>query len=165
MPPKRPARVLGFDPGFERLGVAVVERRVPREELLHSECVRTKKSLPFPERLALIGEAADRAIRTWKPDAVALEDIYFEKNAKTAIQVAQVRGILCYIAARAGLPVLNYTPPQIKVAVTGHGRSDKKAVAHMVRRLLAVPEGNKLDDEMDAIAVALTCLASTSSLH
>lgn len=151
--------VLAFDPGFERLGVAVV-RKSAKEELLHSDCVRTAKTLHFPERLKLLGEAVEAAIKKWKPDLIALEDVYFEKNAKTAMQVAQVRGMLCYIAAAHELPVESFSPPQVKVAVTGYGGSDKRAVEHMVRRLVAVPPEKKLDDEMDAIAVALTCLAS-----
>lgn len=153
-------RVLAFDPGYERLGAAVVEKQNGKDILLHSECVRTSKSLPFPERLKILGEAAEVLIKKFKPTAVALEEVYFEKNAKTAIQVGQVMGMLTYIAASRGLPIYQYTPLEVKVAITGYGRGDKSAMAAMVPRLVVLPLRRRLDDELDAIAVGLTCLAS-----
>jgi crossover junction endodeoxyribonuclease RuvC len=152
-------RVLAFDPGFERLGVAVVEK-IKKEELLYSNCLRTAASLPFPERLASLGNAVETLLKKWKPDVVALEELYFAKNEKTAMKVAEVRGMLVYVAAARGLEIYQYTPMQVKVAVTGYGGGDKKAVAAMVPRLVTLPAGKRLDDEMDAIAVGLTCLAS-----
>ncbi len=156
-------RVLAFDPGFERVGVAVVEKSPPtggKESLLHSECVRTAATLPFPGRLSKLGSAVEALIKKWQPEAVALENLYFEKNAKTAMDVAAVRGMLLYIAAKNALPAYEYTPLQVKVAVTGSGRSDKRAIAAMLPRLVSIPSKKRLDDEMDAIAVGLTCLAS-----
>lgn len=153
--------VLACDPGFERLGVAVVSRAGSKEALIYSDCVRTAASLPFPERLKILGEEVERLIKQHKPHAVALEEVYFEKNAKTAMQVAEVRGMLTYIAARANLVVHQYTPLEVKVAITGYGKSDKRAVAHMVARLVTLPVKKRLDDELDAIAVGLTCLASS----
>lgn len=152
-------RVLAFDPGYERLGVAVIEKN-KKEELLFSDCVRTDAKLPFSERLCMLGEAAEKLIKKWKPDCVALEEVYFENNAKTAMQVAKVMGALSYIAAAHKLPLHTYTPLQVKAAVTGSGRADKRAVAMMVRKLINLPLGKKLDDEIDAIAVGITCLAS-----
>jgi crossover junction endodeoxyribonuclease RuvC len=158
-------RVLAFDPGYERLGVAVVEKQQGKEVLIHSACVRTSASLTFPERLQILGKVAEEVIEEYAPNAVALEDIYFAKNEKTAMKIAEVRGMLSYIAASRGLSLYQYTPLQVKVAITGHGRSDKHAVAMMVSRLIALPVLQKgaekrLDDELDAIAVGLTCLAS-----
>jgi crossover junction endodeoxyribonuclease RuvC len=153
-------RVLAFDPGYERLGVAVLEKQKGKEVLLHSECVRTAATLPFAERLGVLGEAAEALIKQWKPTAVALEQVFFEKNAKTAMQVAEVRGALAYIAARKRLKVHQYAPAAVKVAITGYGKSDKAAVAAMVVRLVRLPERKRLDDEIDAIAVGITCLAS-----
>ncbi|MDE2213112.1 MAG: crossover junction endodeoxyribonuclease RuvC [Patescibacteria group bacterium] len=155
----QPKRILAFDPGFERLGVAVVERQGGRDVLIYSDCVRTKKHLPFPTRLQQIGEAATELIKRFEPRSVALENVYFEKNAKTAMKVAQVRGVLCFLAAKAGLEVLEYTPLEVKVAVTGYGKSDKRAVSEMVGRLVRIPPGKRLDDELDAIAIGLTGLA------
>lgn len=157
-------RVLGFDPGFERMGLAVLAKENGKETLLYSHCVRTSSSLPFPKRLEILGNVAQEAIDTWKPNAVALEEIYFEKNAKTAIGVAQVKGMLSFIAASNQIPVFTYTPLEVKVAVTGYGKSDKRAVSLMVSRLVALPKRKRLDDELDAIAVGLTCLASERGL-
>ena len=151
--------MLAFDPGFERLGVAVVEKTGGKEILLYSDCVRTNAKLSFPERLRILGEVAEKLIREYKPDIIALEDVYFEKNAKTAMKVAEVRGMLCYIAAAKDIAVMQYTPLEVKVAVTGYGKSDKHAVAAMIPRLVALPVQKRLDDEFDAIAVGLTCLA------
>lgn len=157
-------RVLAFDPGYERLGVAVMEKNPAagggKEILLYSDCLRTKASLTFPQRLAELGAAAEALIAQWRPDAVALEEVFFEKNAKTAMQVAEVRGMLTYIAAAKSLAVHQYTPSEVKVAVTGSGRSDKRAIALMVPKLVAIEEKKRLDDELDAIAVGITCLAS-----
>lgn len=156
----RPRRVLAFDPGYERLGVAVLERDLSRETLVYSDCIRTDASLSFEERLLVLGQAAEKLIKKFKPEAVALEEIYFEKNAKTATKIAEVRGMLSYIARKSGLMVCNYTPLEVKVAVTGYGKSEKKAVAAMVSRLVRLPQKKRLDDELDAIAIGLTCLAS-----
>jgi crossover junction endodeoxyribonuclease RuvC len=152
-------RILAFDPGYERLGVAVVEKN-KREELLHSSCIRTSAKLPFEQRLRELGDAAEALIHEWQPEAVALEQIFFEKNTKTAMQVAEVRGVLTYLAGKQGLPVLQYAPAAVKIAITGYGKSDKAAVALMVGKLVSLPARARLDDELDAIAVGLTCLAS-----
>ena len=165
-------RVLAFDPGYERLGAAVLERPTAqagtsaKETVLHSECVRTSGQLPFPERLGLLGKAVDRLISEFQPTAMALEKVYFEKNAKTAMHVAEVRGMLIHHAHVQGLVLFEYTPQEIKVAVTGYGASSKRAVADMVERLVVFPSRldkelpKRLDDEVDAIAVGITCLAS-----
>ena len=153
-------RVLAFDPGYERLGVAVLEKERGKEVLLYSACVRTSAKLAFSERLKLLGEETESLIKKWRPQAIALEEIFFEKNVKTAMQVAEVRGALMYIAAKAGLKAFHYTPGEVKIAVTGYGGSDKKAIAAMVPKLLRLPKGERLDDELDAIAVGITCLAS-----
>lgn len=153
-------RVLAFDPGYERLGAAVMEKQSGKEKLLHSECIRTKKTLSFEERLGELGKRAEALIKEWKPDAIALEEVFFEKNAKTAMQIAEVRGALMYIAAQRGLLVHHYTPGEVKIAVTGYGRGSKKDIALMVPKLLALSSRKRLDDELDAIAVGITCLAS-----
>lgn len=161
-------RVLAFDPGYERLGAAVLEnhkgeKRGPRggsEVLLYSGCIRTPKTKLFSERLHILGAAAEALIKEWKPEAVALEEVFFEKNAKTAMQVAEVRGALIYIAASRGIPVHHYTPGEVKIAVTGYGASTKASIAAMVPKLLSLPPRARLDDELDAIAVGITCLAS-----
>lgn len=153
-------KVLAFDPGYERLGVAVVEKIKNKEALAHSECIQTKATLPFDKRLKLLGEAAEALIQKYKPDVISLEEVFFEKNAKTAMQIAEVRGMLTYIAAVRAIPLYHYTPLEVKVAITGYGKSDKRAVAAMIARLVSLPAKKRLDDEIDAIAVGITCLAS-----
>lgn len=128
---------------------------------MYSACIRTKATLTFAERLAELGHETEALIAQWQPQAVALESLYFENNAKTAMNVSAVRGMLLYLAARNTLPAHEYTPLQVKVAVTGHGGASKAAVALMVPKLVSVPAGKRLDDELDAIAVGITCLAST----
>ncbi len=152
-------RVLAFDPGYDRLGVAVLEKVSGKETLLHSTCVTTHKMDLMPDRLAMIGEAVDLLIQTHTPDIVALETLFFNKNIKTAIVVAEVRGIILYLARHHGRAVMEFGPQEIKIAVTGYGKSDKAAVISMVKRLIpSVPE-KALDDEYDAIAVGITALA------
>ena len=153
-------RVLAFDPGYERLGIAVLERGNGREKLLYSACVRTSAKDSFAARLAILGREVESLIGTWAPGCVALESLYFENNAKTAMNVSAVRGMLLYLSARSNLAAHEYTPLQVKVAITGNGRSDKAGIALMVPRLVRMPPGKRLDDEIDAIAVGITCLAS-----
>jgi crossover junction endodeoxyribonuclease RuvC len=156
-------RVLAFDPGFERLGIAVVEKINGKEMLMHSECVRTSADMPFEKRLGELGTAVAMLLKKWQPSAVALENLYFENNAKTAMNVSAVRGMLLYIAASGGVEIFEYTPLQVKIAITGYGKSDKAAIAAMLPRLIALPDKKRLDDELDAIAVGLTCLACEAS--
>lgn len=153
-------RVLAFDPGYERLGVAVLEKENGKEKLLHSACVRTSAKDTFAERLAVLGREVEALIEAWSPGCVALENLYFENNAKTAMNVSAVRGMLLYLAARNNLAAHEYTPLQVKVAITGNGRSDKAGIALMVPKLVSMSAGKRLDDELDAIAVGITCLAS-----
>lgn len=154
-------RLLAIDPGYERLGIAVLEKLSGQKEtLLYSACVHTAKTLPHAERLLKIADEVQRVIATFKPKAAAVEKLFLSVNQKTAMPVAEARGAILTEAARAGLSVHEYTPLQIKIAVTGYGRSDKKQVAHMVKRLISLPRKKMLDDEYDAIAVGLTHLAS-----
>ncbi len=157
MPPE--IRVLAFDPGYERLGVAVLARRGGKDILLHSDCVVTARATPFPERLGEIGDAVRATFETFQPNIVALERLYFSTNKKTALAVAEVRGLLTFLANEAGVPIVEYAPGTIKLSVTGHGKSDKAQVAKMVTLLLGLKKKIPYDDEYDAIAVGLTCLA------
>jgi crossover junction endodeoxyribonuclease RuvC len=152
-------KVLAIDPGYDRLGVAIMEYRDGREHLIYSDCIVTSKTDTLPDRLMAAGNAVAALITQYQPDTVGIETLFFNKNVKTAIGVAQARGIILYLAKTAGCTVYEFGPQEIKVAVTGHGGSDKTAVLAMVHRLVKnVPE-NALDDEYDAIAVGITCLA------
>ena len=153
-------RVLGIDPGYERLGIAVIERvHKNAEELLFSDCFRTSAKLPFAERLRVLGVLIERVIHEYQPETLAYERLYFNTNQKTVMGVAEVRGVVSYVCAKAGLTVYDYAPPQIKMALSGWGRASKPQIAHMVGKLIHIPEKKRLDDEYDAIAVALTHLA------
>jgi crossover junction endodeoxyribonuclease RuvC len=152
-------RVLAFDPGYDRLGVAVVERSSGKEALVHSTCVTTERGLSIPDRLCVIGEAVDELMGRFMPDVVALETLFFNKNQKTAIGVAEVRGIIIYLARHYHHPVMEFGPQEIKIAVTGYGKSDKTAVISMVKRLISNVPVSALDDEYDAIAVGVTAIA------
>lgn len=149
-------KIIGIDPGYDRLGIAVIEKNSHKEVLLHSECFQTDASLAFYERLHLVGERLNTLIQEFSPEHVALENIFFNTNQKTAMDVAAVRGVILYTATRNGLTPYEYTPPQIKSAVGGSGRASKKEVEGMLHHLIAIPQSVRLDDEYDAIAVALT---------
>jgi crossover junction endodeoxyribonuclease RuvC len=153
-------RILAIDPGYQRLGIAIIEKEVRgKETLVYSECFETDKKLPHSERLSLVAERLSEVIAEYSPEAVALETLFFSTNQKTAIKVAEVRGVILSEAARAGLKTYEYNPMQVKVAVTGYGKSDKGQVMFMTKKLLRVNK-DALDDEYDAMAIGLTCLAS-----
>ena len=153
-------RGLGIDPGFDRLGIAVVEKEGGRRErVLFSACVTTDAKNIFAKRLGVVAEEARRVMEKWKPDIVALETLLVGKNQKTVMRVAETRGALLYVAEMLGIPSREYAPSEIKLAAGGHGRADKRAVERMVRLLVSFPKKDVLDDEIDAVAVAITCLA------
>lgn len=152
-------RVIGIDPGYDRLGVAILEFENGKESLLFSTCIETDKKLNLNERLFTIGNQLTKIIKEYQPDTLAIETIFFNQNRKTAIGVAEARGLIIYLAQQNNCQVYEFGPQEIKIAVTGYGKSDKSAVIDMVKRLVInVPE-TALDDEYDAIAVSITCLA------
>jgi crossover junction endodeoxyribonuclease RuvC len=157
-------RVLGIDPGYDRLGIAVVEGDPSRPTLLWSDCVLPEKGSP-EKRLAQVAQAVTKAITSYKPDVLGIETLFFSINKKTALGVAEARGAVLAAAGIASLPVIECSPQQVKIAVTGHGGADKTAVALMIPRLLALPAKKRLDDELDAIAVGITALASGVARH
>ncbi|KKU70320.1 MAG: Crossover junction endodeoxyribonuclease RuvC [Parcubacteria group bacterium GW2011_GWA2_47_21] len=158
-------RIIAIDPGYGRMGAAVLEGNRTKYELLHSECFITDKSLPQSQRLAALSEKLSLLIKKFSPEILALEALLWSSNQKTAIKVAEVRGIILAAAGLANIPVKEFNPLVIKVAVTGYGRSDKRQVGEMVRKLLKMKGGAKrFDDEYDALAIALTCLATENPL-
>lgn len=151
-----PSRVLGIDPGFDRIGVAILEK----DTLLHSECIVTSKKDAHAERLLQLGTRLEEVIREWKPTELAIETLFFNQNTSTALKVAEARGVIIYEASKASLKIFEYSPQDVKIAVTGYGKADKVAVNDMVRKLIKISSNNKLDDEIDAIAVGITHLAT-----
>ena len=158
--PKKSFRVLAIDPGYERLGIAVAERVNGKDILLFSECFQTSAKAAFPIRLRMLGEEIARVIEEFQPTVLAIETLFFTNNQKTAMNVSEARGVIVYEAARHGLPVAEYGPGQIKNATTGYGKSDKKQVISMLPKLIKISREIEHDDEYDAIACAITCLAS-----
>ena len=152
-------RILGIDPGFERLGIAVLEKNGGKECVIFSECFKTSAKLEFAERLKLIGAEVRKIIKEYKPEVLAIETLFLNTNQKTVMRVAEARGVAVYEAAQAGLKIFEASPPQIKIATTGYGRSDKAQINKMVKILVDIDESKKSDDELDAIAIALTAFA------
>ncbi len=153
--------ILGIDPGFERLGIAVIEKdKTKRKEVvLFSECFKTSSRLEFPDRLVLIGEEVQKIIKKFKPHVLAIETLFLTNNQKTVMHVAEARGVVIYEAKNAGLEIFETSPPQIKMSIAGHGKADKKQIMKMEWRLGDIDSSVKYDDELDAIAIALTCSA------
>ena len=152
-------RVIAIDPGYGRCGVAIVEKTDGKERWIYSDCIETKAAEGFVERLAQVVAECENLMRTHKPDALAMERLFFTSNQKTAMQVAEVRGAILNAAVVAGIPSFEYTPGQIKSATAGSGRADKKQIASMLHMLLTIGKDVKHDDEYDAIAVGITHLA------
>ena len=152
--------ILAIDPGFERIGIAII-RHNPKEKdlLVYSSCFKTSAKINFNERLRLIGKEVERIIKKYKPEVLAIEKLFFTTNQKTVMGVSEARGVIIYVASLLGLSVYEYTPPQIKVAVTGYGKADKNQVMSMVYKLIKIDVPTNSDDELDAIAIGLTCLA------
>jgi crossover junction endodeoxyribonuclease RuvC len=154
-------RILGIDPGFERLGIAILEKNKgeKKERVLFSECFKTSATLEFPFRLQLLGERVRETIKEYTPEVLSIETLFLTTNHKTVMHVAEARGVAIYEAARAGLKIFEASPPQIKIATTGYGRSDKAQITKMVKILVDIDNSKKSDDELDAIAIALTAFA------
>ncbi len=154
-------RIIAIDPGYERMGVAVIEKaKAGKETLLYSECFKTSPKIPHAERLALIGKEIENLIKEYKPEAMAIETLFFSTNKKTAMQVSEARGVMLYVASTLGIEVREFSPVAIKIAVTGYGKSDKHQITEMTKKLIKIDKKIKYDDEYDAIAVGLTHFAT-----
>ncbi|MCR4329539.1 MAG: crossover junction endodeoxyribonuclease RuvC [Candidatus Roizmanbacteria bacterium] len=152
-------RVIGIDPGFDRMGIAIIERsKEKKEKLLWSACVESSRTLSFEDRLVVLANEFERVLQEYVPSILSIEKIFFTKNQRTGIAVAEARGMLRYLARKHTLSIMEYTPQEIKQSVTGYGNADKKQVAHMVSLLLTLPPARRHDDEYDAIAAGLTAL-------
>jgi crossover junction endodeoxyribonuclease RuvC len=154
-------RVISIDPGYDRCGVAILEKdNKNKEQLIFSTCLQPSKEDEIYVRIGYIGDEIRSLITRYKPDAMAVEDLFFSKNTKTALQVGQALGVISYTAYVNNIPVYNYKPNQIKVAVTGYGRAEKRDIHKMVQHIVKLDDKKYIDDEIDAIAVGITFLAS-----
>ena len=148
-------RVLGIDPGLATTGYGCVVKEGNTLRMHRYGVFRTPAGMDFSARLLSIHQQFRDLVDAWAPDAIAVEELFFSNNAKTAFLVGQARGVIVLGAGLLGLPVVSYTPPQIKLSVTGYGKADKHQVQDMVRRLLGLSELPKPDDAADALAIAI----------
>lgn len=148
--------ILGIDPGYARVGWAALEVRSQKLEVRNCGCIETSKNTDPQERLADVYRQICALLKKYRPDVLAIEELFFTTNAKTAFKVGEARGVTILAGAMQKIPVASYTPLQIKIAVTGYGKADKLQVGRMVKAILKLKEMPKLDDTVDAIAVALT---------
>ncbi|MCL6516504.1 crossover junction endodeoxyribonuclease RuvC [Alicyclobacillus sp.] len=148
-------RILGIDPGLARMGYGVVDSDGIRLRPVAYGCIETPAHTPLPERLKTLYEAVQEVIRRHRPVAAAVEQLFFYRNTTTAFAVGQARGVAILAAVQAGLELAEYTPMQVKQAVSGYGKADKGQVQEMVRILLALPARPTPDDTADALAVAI----------
>lgn len=150
----RPKTILGIDPGYERLGVAIIEN-TDKPTLLFSDCLRSNPKDDFSERLYSIINALETIILKHKPELISIENLFVVKNQKTAMAVSEVRGAIKYLARKNNIPVVELTPPEIKLSITGYGQASKEAVYKMVSKIFVMPKKKILDDEIDAMAIAV----------
>lgn len=149
-------RIMGIDPGMALIGYGVIDIDNGSVILSASGSIRTDKNRSVPARLAEIMNDMQELIETYTPDAISVEDLFFFKNQKTIIPVAQSRGVILAIIEANHIPIYEYTPMQVKQVLTGYGRADKKEVESMVKLVLTNQKLPKLDDTIDAIAIAIT---------
>ncbi|MGE5561220.1 MAG: crossover junction endodeoxyribonuclease RuvC [Chloroflexota bacterium] len=147
--------VLGVDPGTAITGFGIISADGDRLDLVDYGCIRTEAREGITRRLRDIHSAVNHLIAAHRPDLLAIEELFFNRNVTTAIAVGQARGVVLLAAALAGLEVVEFTPPQVKQGVCGYGRADKKQVQSMVRAILGLREIPKPDDAADALAVAI----------
>lgn len=158
-------RVLGIDPGYAIVGWGVLDYTAGRFAPVDFGAVRTDAGVPFERRLADVYSGVREIIERTKPEVLAIEKLFYQHNQTTVIGVAEARGVILLAAAQAGLPVYEYTPMQVKQAVTGYGGAVKKQVQEMTRILLRLPSVPKPDDTADALAMAITfCHTSANQL-
>ena len=156
-------RVLGIDPGYAIVGWGVVNYDVPKFTAVDYGAVTTPAGMEFGQRLKGVYGGVSKVIEIYKPDAISLEQLFYQHNQTTVIGVAEARGVVLLAAAQADVPVFEYTPMQVKQSVTGYGKAVKKQVQEMTRMMLKLPGIPKPDDTADALAMAITHAQSSGS--
>ena len=157
-------RILGVDPGFATIGFGLIAAEKASVQMLRYGAITTPAGLPFAQRLNLIYEDMNELLELTKPDAVAIEELFFNTNITTGIQVAHGRGIILLCCERNGVPIFEYTPSQVKQAVVGYGKAEKRQIMDMTRRILRLSAIPKPDDAADGLALALCHARSETSL-
>ena len=154
-------RILGIDPGTAITGFGVIDCEGAKFKFVDAGVIRTPKEQPMNERLMTVYDEMKELIEEFKPDVMSIELLFFARNVTTAMTVGQSRGIVMLAATQANIPVFEYTPMQVKQAVTGYGKADKKQIQEMVKQLLKLSEIPKPDDAADGLAIAITHAGQT----
>lgn len=156
-------RIFSIDPGYGRVGFAVIDKGMKKHIRVYSECLVTPQDAGFEDRLHAVGTRVHELIQEYKPDCTVIEGLFFAKNKKTALRIAEIRGCCTFVVKNNTLPLYEYTPNQVKSAITGNGAATKDEVMQMLKHFIDIPNvGECYDDEIDAIAVGVTHL---SNLH
>lgn len=159
-------KIVAIDPGYDRVGIAVLEKnKGEKERIVFSECFQTDKKDEIHKRIFSIGSHLEEIIQEFKPEVFAIENLFFQNNQKTAMGVSEARGAMIYVANKAGLPIVELTPLQIKTAVAGHGKATKTEVHKMVSLICKLENRKYIDDEIDAVAVGISAFAYLPSLQ
>ncbi len=161
----KPQVILGIDPGYGRTGYGVVRITHGNPAFLLAGCIETHPGDPLAARLKVIYNELGHIIARTKPDEVALEKLFFAKNTATALRVAETRGVILLLAEERRLPMREFTPLEVKMAVSGYGRAEKRQVQYMVAKLLDLVGAPKPDDAADALAIAITASAHHKPVH
>lgn len=148
--------VLGIDPGIAITGCAIIDENEGKQSLLHAQALITSQRDPTPTRLLQLHRQLKTLIGNYHPEVAALENLFFNTNAKTALIVGQARGVVQYTLADQNIPIVEYTPLQVKMALTGYGRAEKTQIQMMVKQVLKLPKILTPDDVADAAAIAIT---------
>ncbi len=156
--------ILGIDPGVATIGFGLVRAERGKNTLLQYGVITTPAGIPLSQRLVQISADMEQLICQFKPDEIAVEELFFSKNITTGIAVAHGRGVILLAAEKLGVPVFEYTPMQVKQAVVGYGAAQKRQVMLMTQRLLGMKEVPKPDDAADALAIAICHSRSATSL-
>jgi len=151
--------ILGIDPGTAIVGYGLISSEKSNLKMLDYGCIETSKKMSQAERLLIIGEDLKKIIKKYKPQAAAIEELFFFKNLKTAIKVSEARGVILLTVKAAGLIINEFTPLEVKIATVGYGRADKQQVQKMVKIILGLKEIPAPDDAADALAIAI-CAAN-----
>ena len=156
--------ILGIDPGVATIGFGIIRAERGKNTLIQYGVITTPPGIPLSERLVQIHDDMQQLIETFKPDEMAVEELFFSKNITTGIAVAHGRGVILLAAEKAGIPVFEYTPMQVKQSVVGYGKAEKKQVMLMTQRLLNMREIPRPDDAADALALAICHSRAATSL-
>ncbi|MBL7141529.1 crossover junction endodeoxyribonuclease RuvC [Patescibacteria group bacterium] len=154
--------IMGIDPGIATVGYAFISLKGNKLSAVDYGCIRTSKKQIFSQRLVEIYKELKKIIKKYQPDKIAIENLYFAKNVKTAINVGQARGVAVLAAAENKIQIFEFTPLQVKQALTGYGRASKKQVQEMVKAVCNLKTTPRPDDAADALAIAITCIQTKS---